>query len=259
MIATRVTSSPFTLSWSLEKNFHEDNHDGTSLFSTPFWSMGSILNEETKLDEDDDDDNDINNDDNDNDEEGFEICESLPKNYKLNHVIILPKKRVSFDYIHVREYERILGDHPDTKMGPPLSLGWKYMEQSRMDIGQYERQRYIQRKSQLERLQQHLKKSSLPSESSSTSTSTSSSLSLQSLPSLRPLSRRTRRRLLLPYHVTDEQIRLVEEENQRISQQRHESRTITPRKEQWELLRETRFHPLSHFRLTHSKTQKYHS
>lgn len=38
------------------------------------------------------------------------------------------ERSVSFGPIHVRQYERIVGDHPETKVGVPLSLGWAYNE-----------------------------------------------------------------------------------------------------------------------------------
>ena len=109
-------------------------------------------------------------------------------------------------------------------MGPALSLGWNYKELSRVDLGQYEQQKYqfqsiISQKRQQQQQQQQLQP-------------------LQ----LRPLSRRARQRLLVSYGVKDDQIRLVEDEIKCISKQRLESRTITPQKERRELLREkTRF------------------
>jgi hypothetical protein len=48
------------------------------------------------------------------------------------------KSRVSFGDISVREYERIVGDHPDTKVGPPLSIGWAFIEHRPLDLDQYE-------------------------------------------------------------------------------------------------------------------------
>jgi len=38
------------------------------------------------------------------------------------------ERSVSFGPIHVRYYERIVGDHPDTRVGVPLALGWAYYE-----------------------------------------------------------------------------------------------------------------------------------
>lgn len=51
--------------------------------------------------------------------------------------------RVSFSSIQVREYERIVGDHPDTKVGPPVSIGWKFVENHEVDIDQYEADRTL--------------------------------------------------------------------------------------------------------------------
>lgn len=36
------------------------------------------------------------------------------------------RKRVSFGSVHVREYERIVGDHPETRVGVPLAIGWAF-------------------------------------------------------------------------------------------------------------------------------------
>ena len=38
------------------------------------------------------------------------------------------KRSVSFGSIRVRQYERIVGDHPETKVGVPLAIGWAYNE-----------------------------------------------------------------------------------------------------------------------------------
>jgi hypothetical protein len=50
--------------------------------------------------------------------------------------------RVSFGPIHVREYERIVGDHPDTQVGVPLSIGWAYYDrETGVSIEKYEADR----------------------------------------------------------------------------------------------------------------------
>mmetsp|Transcript_4928 Transcript_4928/g.8526 ORF Transcript_4928/g.8526 Transcript_4928/m.8526 type:complete len:286 (-) Transcript_4928:178-1035(-) len=53
------------------------------------------------------------------------------------------EKSVSFDAIEVREYTRILGDHPDTMMGPPITLSWEYCTPLTKPLGieEYERER----------------------------------------------------------------------------------------------------------------------
>jgi hypothetical protein len=47
-------------------------------------------------------------------------------------------RRVSFGAIHVREFERIVGDHPDTRIGVPLSIGWAFFENRPVNIDKYE-------------------------------------------------------------------------------------------------------------------------
>jgi hypothetical protein len=47
-------------------------------------------------------------------------------------------KYVSFDKVQVRAYVRIVGDHPDCKEGPPLSLGWLFKEEAPISVDQYE-------------------------------------------------------------------------------------------------------------------------
>lgn len=48
------------------------------------------------------------------------------------------KRSVSFGPIHVRQYERIVGDHPDTRVGVPLGIGWAYNEEECMSIERFE-------------------------------------------------------------------------------------------------------------------------
>lgn len=52
-------------------------------------------------------------------------------------------KNVSFGAIHIREHERIIGDHPNTKIGVPLSLGWGYYDKDSVPIEQYESERIL--------------------------------------------------------------------------------------------------------------------
>jgi len=52
-----------------------------------------------------------------------------------NDTISRKERSVSFGPIHVRQYERIVGDHPETKVGVPLSLGWAYYEDDRHPDG----------------------------------------------------------------------------------------------------------------------------
>jgi hypothetical protein len=49
---------------------------------------------------------------------------------------------VTFGSVHVREFERIIGDHPDTKVGVPLSIGWAYYDrETAVSIEKYEADR----------------------------------------------------------------------------------------------------------------------
>ncbi|CAB9511952.1 expressed unknown protein [Seminavis robusta] len=49
---------------------------------------------------------------------------------------------VGFRSIQIREFERIVGDHPDvTHGGPPLGIGWDYVEGDVLDIDEYEKQK----------------------------------------------------------------------------------------------------------------------
>jgi len=54
--------------------------------------------------------------------------------------------RVSFGSIQVREYSRIVGDHPDVRVGPPLSLGWEFNEHPETSLDAYERSRPTRRR-----------------------------------------------------------------------------------------------------------------
>jgi hypothetical protein len=51
------------------------------------------------------------------------------------------QRQVQFSVVQVREYERIIGDHPDVSVGPPLSLGWKYEEIKPKPLDDYEQSR----------------------------------------------------------------------------------------------------------------------
>lgn len=64
---------------------------------------------------------------------------------------------VGFDTVQIRVYNRIAGDHPDVRYGgPPLSIGWDYVEHEAMDIDQYEQEQQKQRQ------QEEAASSSLP-------------------------------------------------------------------------------------------------
>ncbi|KAL7559066.1 hypothetical protein ACA910_018419 [Epithemia clementina (nom. ined.)] len=53
---------------------------------------------------------------------------------------------VRFTSVHVRVYNRTVGDHPDVTRGAPMTLDWEYRDQSDMDIACFEETRQGQRK-----------------------------------------------------------------------------------------------------------------
>ncbi|KAL7497117.1 hypothetical protein ACHAWT_006634 [Skeletonema menzelii] len=48
------------------------------------------------------------------------------------------KRHISFHEVTVREYDMVLGDHPNCSYGPPISLGWHYLEYEPMNVNEYE-------------------------------------------------------------------------------------------------------------------------
>jgi len=49
-------------------------------------------------------------------------------------------KSVAFSTVEVREYDQVVGDHTDL-VGPPLSIGWEYLEQELVPLSEYEENR----------------------------------------------------------------------------------------------------------------------
>lgn len=48
------------------------------------------------------------------------------------------KASLSFSTITVRSYPMIVGNHPNTKYGPPISIGWEYHEYDSLSLNEYE-------------------------------------------------------------------------------------------------------------------------
>ena len=54
-----------------------------------------------------------------------------------------PVRRVSFDKVKVREYERVLSVNPPSALGyvgPSLGLGWKFNEKKAVDVDKFEKE-----------------------------------------------------------------------------------------------------------------------
>lgn len=51
------------------------------------------------------------------------------------------RRGVKFGSIQIREYNRIVGDHPDVRVGPPLAIGWDYHEFEAQPLDEYEANR----------------------------------------------------------------------------------------------------------------------
>ena len=49
------------------------------------------------------------------------------------------RRRVRFSTVEIREHERIVGDHPDVRVGVPISLGWKHEDLAPVPLDVYER------------------------------------------------------------------------------------------------------------------------
>jgi len=66
------------------------------------------------------------------------------KHHKKPYVINRDTK-VKFGNVHIRIYERVLGDNP-CSAGPPVSIGWKYNIKNSMSLSEFEKKRLKARK-----------------------------------------------------------------------------------------------------------------
>lgn len=51
------------------------------------------------------------------------------------------RRKVIFGHVSIREYDRVFGDNPSCRRGPPLSLGWSYSEKMKRSLDEYEMER----------------------------------------------------------------------------------------------------------------------
>ena len=74
-----------------------------------------------------------------------------PAAKKAQAVLAISKNRrtrrraVSFDSVHIRQYERILSDNPASRKGPSIGIGWRYTDQTTVKLSQFEGIRKKQR------------------------------------------------------------------------------------------------------------------
>jgi hypothetical protein len=59
------------------------------------------------------------------------------------------KQAVSFGLIQVREYNRVVGDNPAVSDGPPMSIGWEFVQKEAVSVYVYEKRKLSRRTSDL--------------------------------------------------------------------------------------------------------------
>jgi hypothetical protein len=115
-------------------------------------------------------------------------------------------KMVRFGVIDQRIYNRIVGDHPEVKVGPPITFSWEYGVLPSTPIDEYEAQKLR------------------TTTTSSNTTSTVSNRYQRSYDGLRKLSSITRKNMLRTlFEVSEEEIIAAEREVQQIQKQRERS------------------------------------
>jgi hypothetical protein len=56
-------------------------------------------------------------------------------------VATIERRKVRFSHVEVREFDRVVGDHPDVRVGPPIALGWEHEDLEPVPLNEYERSR----------------------------------------------------------------------------------------------------------------------
>jgi hypothetical protein len=122
------------------------------------------------------------------------------------------RKGVRYGFVEQRIYNRIVGDHPDVKVGPPVTFDWEYGVLPLLTVDDYEQRRLEQR-------------TGVPVSSSTLSTSSPYQPTRYST-GLRRMSSITRKNMLRTlFDVTEEEIIAAEREVQLIQKQRE--RTVS--------------------------------
>lgn len=76
-------------------------------------------------------------------ESDADTLSSYPSESSLSSLADKYEKTISVNWgsVQIREYNRIVGDHPETLVGPPLTLDWHYIERQPISLDEYEEQR----------------------------------------------------------------------------------------------------------------------
>ena len=66
---------------------------------------------------------------------------SRPTRLKSNFLRQKVNRKVSFAELEIRVYPNTLGDHPDCKFGPPISIDWDHIQAEKVPLEEYEASR----------------------------------------------------------------------------------------------------------------------
>jgi hypothetical protein len=134
-----------------------------------------------------------------------------------------------FGDVHVREFERIAGDHPAvTDRGPPLSIGWAYCDGDSISLDAFEAQQ--------QKLKQRLS-SRNPYNNNTNNNNNGQPSNNNYNTSLQPIKGDTRRMILLHgFDVSKDDIQEMEREVEKTKKQRHQTASLPKWKEHVEIV-----------------------
>ena len=69
----------------------------------------------------------------------YPFCSDTLKEMPITTANSSSKKAVSFGLIQVREYNRVVGDNPTVRAGPPMSIGWEFVQKQDVPVDDYEK------------------------------------------------------------------------------------------------------------------------